>query len=102
MAVKLLKPEDNFIIRLNELVGAIHRKLTGGKEELILQYEPNVKAADFEGKLKKSLERDLLLKMTHVGPHRDDLCFLLGTVDIRKYGSQGQQRTAALSCKLQR
>ena len=34
------------------------------------------------------------------GPHRDDIRFLIDTVDIRKYGSQGQQRTAALSLKL--
>lgn len=90
----------DFVIRLNEIVKEIHKRLTGGKEELILQYEPNVRAAEFEGKLKKSLEKDLSLKMTNVGPHRDDLSFLLGDIDIRKFGSQGQQRTAALSCKL--
>ena len=38
--------------------------------------------------------------MTSVGPHRDDLLFSIGDVDIRKYGSQGQQRTSALSLKL--
>ncbi len=38
--------------------------------------------------------------MTVTGPHRDDLQFLVKEVDIRKYGSQGQQRTAALSLKL--
>jgi DNA replication and repair protein RecF len=97
---KIIKTREEFIIRLNNLVGEIHKKLTGGKEHLILQYEPNVRAADFEGKLKKYKDKDLALKMTNVGPHRDDLGFLLGDIDIRKYGSQGQQRTAALSCKL--
>lgn len=97
---KIIEARENFIFRLNELVGEIHMRLTGGKEELTLQYEPNVNSSEFESRLKRSMEKDLLLKMTHVGPHRDDLCFLLGTVDIRKYGSQGQQRTAALSCKL--
>jgi len=97
---KLIESRQNFILHLNELVGEIHKKLTGGREELTIQYEPNVKIVDFEFKLKKSLERDLSLKMTNVGPHRDDLSFMFGTVDIRKYGSQGQQRTAALSCKL--
>lgn len=38
--------------------------------------------------------------MTLLGPHRDDLIFMIGDADIRKYGSQGQQRTAALSLKL--
>ena len=97
---KIIETRNDFIIRLNDLVGQIHKRLTGGKEELILHYEPNVKCSDFEGKLKKSLERDLALKMTNVGPHRDDLNFMSADVDIRKYGSQGQQRTAALSCKL--
>ena len=38
--------------------------------------------------------------MTEVGPHRDDILFMINGVDIRKYGSQGQQRTTALSLKL--
>lgn len=97
---KIIRTRQDFVIRLNEIVGEIHRRLTGGREELTLQYEPNVKVSDFEGKLKKSHERDLSLKMTNVGPHRDDLSFMLGDIDIRKFGSQGQQRTAALSCKL--
>ena len=53
-----------------------------------------------EQALKKNRERDLRMKSTSVGPHRDDLCFLSGDLDIRKFGSQGQQRTAALSLKL--
>lgn len=40
------------------------------------------------------------MKITSCGPHRDDLSFLINGVDIRRYGSQGQQRTAALSLKL--
>ena len=40
------------------------------------------------------------MKSTSVGPHRDDICFQVGNLDIRKFGSQGQQRTAALSLKL--
>jgi DNA replication and repair protein RecF len=97
---KLIETRNEFISRMNDLVNSIHKKLTGGKEDLQLLYEPNVQKSDFEGKLKKSVERDLALKLTNVGPHRDDFCFLLGSVDIRKYGSQGQQRTAALSLKL--
>jgi DNA replication and repair protein RecF len=97
---KIINTRQDFVVRLNNLVGEIHKKLTGGKEELTLLYEPNVKESEFENKLKKSLDKDLALKTTNSGPHRDDLSFLLGDIDIRKYGSQGQQRTAALSCKL--
>ena len=54
----------------------------------------------FEQKLAFSQERDIKLKQTCVGPHRDDFSFYVGNIDIRKFGSQGQQRTAALSLKL--
>lgn len=97
---KIIQIRQEFILNLNQLTANIHKNLTGGKEELNLKYEPNVTIPEFELRLKNSLDRDLYLKTTHVGPHRDDLCFLLGTIDIRKFGSQGQQRTAALSCKL--
>ncbi len=97
---RIIKTRKEFIVRLNELVFGIHKRLTGDKEELIIRYEPNVKENEFEEKLRKSLDRDLNLKMTNIGPHRDDLCFEINHIDIRKFGSQGQQRTAALSCKL--
>ena len=50
--------------------------------------------------LLKNRERDIKIKSTSVGPHRDDICFMTDGLDIRKFGSQGQQRTAALSLKL--
>ena len=50
--------------------------------------------------MKKYTERDLRQKTTTIGPHRDDLSFIVNGIDIRRYGSQGQQRTAALSLKL--
>ena len=45
-------------------------------------------------------EKDIRSKLTSTGPHRDDFYFIVNGIDIRKYGSQGQQRTAALSLKL--
>ena len=54
-----------------------------------------------EEALRRYRERDIRMKSTTVGPHRDDICFTAGNgIDIRKFGSQGQQRTAALSLKL--
>ena len=66
----------------------------------MIQYEPDVSIEDFEQKMKDSQERDIRAKITSVGPHRDDFSFMVNGIDIRKYGSQGQQRTAALSLKL--
>ena len=59
-----------------------------------------MEAEDFEEKLRANQDRDIRAKMTSVGPHRDDFSFIIGDIDIRRFGSQGQQRTAALSLKL--
>lgn len=97
---KIIKRRSEFIEELNQIVFDIHRKLTGDKEELIIKYEPNVILDNFENKLKKFENKDIELKTTNVGPHRDDMCFIISDNDIRRFGSQGQQRTSALSLKL--
>ncbi|MCR1843128.1 DNA replication/repair protein RecF [Murimonas intestini] len=97
---KLIREREMFVSRLNGIIEGIHRKLSGGREELKVSYEKNIEADNFEKQLLRNREKDLKLKMTMTGPHRDDLCFEIGGVDIRKFGSQGQQRTAALSLKL--
>ena len=97
---KLIKSREEFIKKINDIIVMIHNKLSSGKETLSVSYEPNVSYQDFENKLKVSLDRDIAQKITSYGPHRDDLSFKINNIDVRKYGSQGQQRTAALSLKL--
>lgn len=97
---KIIEERKAFIQRLNGIIYEIHQHLTGNKEELFISYEENVKAEDFEAVLKRNRERDIKMKMSMTGPHRDDICFKIKEIDIRKFGSQGQQRTAALSLKL--
>lgn len=97
---KIIERRAAFIKQLNEIIYEIHVKLSGGKEELKIIYEPDAELENLEQRLKESRERDIKLKQTTVGPHRDDFSFFAGNIDIRKFGSQGQQRTAALSLKL--
>ena len=97
---KIIERRKLFVEQLNEIIFDIHRKLSGGKEDLVIQYEPDVTIEDYEKILNMNQERDVKLKQTTTGPHRDDFCFTVGNIDIRKFGSQGQQRTAALSLKL--
>lgn len=97
---KIIEERENFVSRLGLIVAEIHKRLTGGREDISIRYEKNVHADSFEEALKRGREKDLRFKMTVTGPHRDDLQFLVKEVDIRKFGSQGQQRTAALSLKL--
>ena len=97
---KIISRRQNFINELNIIVNKIHKNLSGNIENLTLCYEPNVTVDNFEEKLFINRERDIILKSTSCGPHRDDVGFLINDIDVRKYGSQGQQRTAALSLNL--
>lgn len=96
----VIKSREKFVKEINDLVKSIHTKLSGYREQLEIIYEPCVKEQDFESELVRVRDRDLKFKCTNIGPHKDDMCFLINGMDVRKYGSQGQQRTAALSLKL--
>ena len=97
---KVIERRISFVEQLNDIIYDIHRKLSGDKEDLRIIYEPDVTLQDYERRLQEGQDRDIRLKQTSTGPHRDDFCFKVGDIDIRKFGSQGQQRTAALSLKL--
>ena len=97
---KIIERRKIFVDQLNEIISDIHNNISGGKEELEIIYDPNVDNDSYEEKLKKHREKDIRYKLTSVGPHRDDFIFYINDIDTKKYGSQGQQRTAALSLKL--
>jgi DNA replication and repair protein RecF len=115
------------IAELEELAKAIHLELTGQDEHLSLRYEPSVRMPETSYQIplglgsgrgvgirySESSIRESFLKqlgeitreetqrgMSLIGPHRDDLRFLAGGVDMRIYGSRGQQRTVVLALKL--
>lgn len=103
---KIIERREQFVEQLNNIIYEIHKNLSGGNEEIKIIYEPNCKKEELDLNLSSSLEKDIKFKSTTVGPHRDDISFYVksinddNNIDIRKYGSQGQQRTAALSLKL--
>ena len=97
---KVIEERAVFISRLNEIMREIHGKLSGNREEILVTYDANVQAEAFEETLRRNRDRDLKFKVSLIGPHRDDIGFQIKHVDIRKFGSQGQQRTAALALKL--
>lgn len=96
----IVQRRNQFIEQLNTVIFDIHKRLSGNKEELFIKYVPNTPPGDLEMKLEQNQSKDIFTKSTSVGPHRDDIQFLIKGVDLRKYGSQGQQRTSALSLKL--
>lgn len=105
---KIISMRRDFIEKINEISHRIHLNITNGKENLKIEYDPSVnpvgEVKDTENILYKCLKdsynNDMRLRTTTKGPHRDDIQFYIDDVNVRSYGSQGQQRTAALSLKL--
>lgn len=89
-----------FVEKLNGYIEEIHSSLTGNREKMKIFYEPNVQEERFATELVVNEQKDLFTKTTNTGPHRDDLKFISGGMDLRVYGSRGQKRTGALSLKL--
>ncbi|KUK55155.1 MAG: DNA replication and repair protein RecF [Atribacteria bacterium 34_128] len=95
---------------LNQKVKSLHQMMTENKETLKLKYNSNVLTSFTEDKeeisriLKQKINnaqgRDFKLKVTTVGPHRDDYFIINNKIDLGIYGSQGQQRTAVLALKM--
>ncbi len=98
--IQIIERRNKFIDDLNVILKYIHFKLSGGKEDLYIKYVPSVESENFQKEIKNNTANDIFRKMTTCGPHRDDLCFYINDMDIHKFGSQGQQRTSALSLKM--
>jgi DNA replication and repair protein RecF len=95
--------------KLALLAGARHQVISDGREALSIRYElhgqtekmmTNELPSWYNKRLAERQELDIMRGVTSVGPHRDDLCFMVDGVDLKAYGSQGQQRTGVLSLKL--
>lgn len=110
LAVKLLKKRFEFLRKLQTWAQEIHTGITNGRELLTIHYEGSTPITDemdletaqqamlsaYEGLFEREKQRGTTL----IGPHRDDFSLRIGEMDVQTYGSQGQQRTSALSLKL--
>ena len=103
---KIVKTRRGYVDRLGEYARDAHLYLSDGKEELKLEYEGfcGEDAAEIEknftAELLRNRERDKVLCFTSCGVQKDDIAVKVDGIDVRVFGSQGQQRTAALSLKL--
>ncbi|MBO4412653.1 MAG: DNA replication/repair protein RecF [Clostridia bacterium] len=113
VASKIVVFRQDFIINLAPYAKKTHEFLTSNEETLTCEYQTDFVLLDIEKAERqkeynklflelygKNTEKDLFLGYTSVGPHKDDLDVKLNGIDVRYFGSQGQQRTAALSLKL--
>jgi len=107
---KIIYDRIQFVKKLSMLAKSMHRTITRGTEELEIDYCSCVEFDEetgrseiermFRDSIKEMQEKDVRTGVTGFGPHREDLGVSVNGTDVRKYGSQGQQRTAALSMKL--
>lgn len=110
LATRLWEKRLAFLDRLSLWAGKIHRAISQGRETLHIQYQPSIALDEvkdparfsrfFQEEISKCREREIARGITLIGPHRDDLVLMVDEVNLSAYGSQGQQRTAALSLKL--
>lgn len=108
--VKIIRKRKQFIRKLQKWAQQIHEGITGGGENLKLSYLPSFGQAEEEDeavlleqfmiKLSQTKDQEIRRGMTLSGPHRDDLAFHINGNEAQSFGSQGQQRTTALSLKL--
>lgn len=105
---KLISMRKSFIEKLSDFSSKIHGSITDGKEILHIEYNPNVDFVEdekelelkFYDEIKTAYRNDLRMRTTTKGPHKDDISFYANGINMRSFGSQGQQRTCALSIKL--
>ncbi|MDU6522412.1 DNA replication/repair protein RecF [Enterococcus devriesei] len=106
---KVLANRLQFIKKLEYWSNDLHSKITNQKETLAIQYDASIPLESeaveairtvFMNELIKNRKREIFKGNTFLGPHRDDLIFMVNQQNVQTYGSQGQQRTTALSVKL--
>ena len=100
---ELMRQRRQYVERLSLEAGRTHRDIAGGREALRVDYRPSVDGEDARACLEAlfaARESDVRRMTTSVGPHRDDVALMVDGRDVRAFGSQGQQRTAALSMRL--
>jgi DNA replication and repair protein RecF len=108
--VKIIKKRQSFIKKLQIWAERVHSGITKEREQMSIQYLPSfdlhgsedetVLFEQFMVKLKDVKVQEIRRGVTLVGPHRDDMLFFINGKEVQQYGSQGQQRTTALSLKL--
>ncbi|MBP2626760.1 MAG: replication and repair protein recF [Firmicutes bacterium] len=105
---QIVKKRQNAIKKLAMLANLMHRKITDNKENLTVIYhkhgidEKNSEnlTEEYSRKLVESRQNDIWRGSTSIGPHRDDLILSVNGINLRTFGSQGQQRTGVLALKL--
>ena len=96
----IFEKRNGFVEKLNPVVQYFYQTLSGGNEEIELKYQSHLQENSFENLLTENLEKDRILTYTSKGIHKDDLIFEMNGNLLKKFGSQGQQKSFLISLKL--
>lgn len=101
---EVMRRRREYLESLSAFAIQTHRDISSDREALAVRYAPNITRGESPEDLLRDLfearSADLKRLTTTVGPHRDDILLRVGGKELRAFGSQGQQRTAALSLRL--
>ena len=103
LAEKIFLERDKLLKELSPYADKAQQYLSSGKEKIEIVYKSSFSknySSNMMKALEKNLEKDFKLGYTTVGVHRDEIDIFLNGVEVKNFGSQGQQRTAALALKL--
>ena len=99
LAAPIAEGRKNLAESLAPVVQAYYTELSGGREEVGIEYRTDADRGDLAAQLRACRDRDRALKYTSVGVQRDDFLFTMNGYPIRKCGSQGQQKSFLVSLK---
>lgn len=99
-AARIYERRRDIIDRMRPLVAEFYRQLSGDREQVEIEYRSELASASMGELLLASRERDIVNGFTTSGVHRDDMSLRIGGYPLRKYGSQGQQKSFLMSLKL--
>ena len=98
-AEPVFRARKRFVEDLRPIVSQYYKTVSGGSEQIDIEYETELYKAGLDQLLESSFERDRVMKYTTVGVQRDDLVFTMNGHPIRRFGSQGQQKSFLVSLK---
>jgi DNA replication and repair protein RecF len=98
--IRVYEERKSFVSRFIPIFREYYQLISGGKEQVNIEYNSHLNNAAFNEVLAKALNRDKAMEYTTVGIHKDDLEFTIGGYPLKKYASQGQQKSFLIALKL--
>ena len=96
----IFKARDKFIKEFTPLVLEKYKHISDDKEKISIEYKSDLINNNVENLIKDSFQKDVILQYTSVGLHKDDFVFNIDENRIKRFGSQGQQKSFLIALKL--